>query len=247
MDVVQKRIKICLDHGNTELDLSYMKLKRLPPNLPNFIQILYCHNNQLSELPKNLPTSLRELHCQNNLINKMPSCLPAYLEKLYISNNNIRELPSNLPDSLKVLFCCDNEIEELSLNLPIGIECMDISRNRIKKFQLNRLSSLIGVYCDDNLLTDLPPNLITVSPLIIILTCLHNKYLHIPKKYALHFNIDETPNYNKMASCIQQIWRVKKCKQIMIGMMQNNNNVLYDSFRFYGDINIIQLIVQFIY
>ncbi len=53
------------------------------------------------------------------------------------------------------------------------------------------------------------------------LYCSNNKYLHLPKEIATRFNIKETVNYNKMASVIQNRWklyrrikRLKFCKQL---------------------------------
>jgi len=89
----------------------------------------------------------------------------------------------------------------------------------------------------------LPLNLPTT---LNILRCDDNKYLHITKKYAKRFEIAVTPNYNQKASMIQRVWKAKKYKYIMIDMIKNNNNVLHDSFKSYGDLNIINLIVQFV-
>jgi len=98
--------------------------------------------------------------------------------------------------------------------------------------------------CYNNQITKLPG----IFPVTLVrLSCSGNSYLHIPKKYAKPFGLIETPDYNKKADYIQQIWRRNKYKLTMIKMIQNNDNMLSNSFKNYGDLNIINLIIQFIY
>jgi len=176
----------------------------------------------LTELPSNLPGSLQTLYCYNNRITKLPETLPASLKYLHCQYNQIKKLP-NLPKSLVALLCFNNEIDELP-NIP---------------------TSLKYLYCGYNKLTKLPVNLPIMR--LECLECSDNKYLHISKKYATQYGFKETPDYNEMASCIQRIWKAYRCKHIMIKMIHNNNNVLYNSFKSYGDLNIVNLITQYMY
>ena len=48
----------------TELNLSNQNLTELP-ELPDTLEILYCHNNKLTELPE-LPETLEYLECDHN-------------------------------------------------------------------------------------------------------------------------------------------------------------------------------------
>ena len=81
-----KYLKTFEQKSITELDYSKQNLTSLP-ELPESLEILYCHNNELTYLP----------------------ALPESLEILYCNNNNLSELPA-LPDSLKVLYCFNNNL-----------------------------------------------------------------------------------------------------------------------------------------
>ena len=70
----------------TELNYSTKGLKVLP-DLPDSLQKLYCHYNQLRVLP-DLPDSLQYLYCYNNQLQVLPQ-LPDSLQQLYCWNNPI--------------------------------------------------------------------------------------------------------------------------------------------------------------
>jgi len=269
MDEVQKRIKFCLNRRSEVLDISFMNLTQLPSNLPDFIKILHCNNNQIIELPETLPSSLVQLYCHNNKIKRIPSYSLSNVKWIYCENNNIKEMPSKLPYSLIGLLCSNNQMEEFSSNLPTTVYYLDISRNLIKKFHLNISPNapnyLTLIYCNHNQLVELPSNLplslktlrcdnnyLKHLPSLPIqlqnFTCSDNdKYMYISKRNAERFRLIETPNYSKKAIIIQHTWKVYQCKQIMIRMINNNDNVLFHCFKYYGDLNIINLIIQFIY
>ena len=68
-------------------------------NLPNSLQIYIVMN--IIKLPENLPNGLQKLYCYYNQITKLPENLPNGLQKLYCSYNQIIKLPENLPNSLQ--------------------------------------------------------------------------------------------------------------------------------------------------
>jgi len=218
-DPVQIKIKVCIDMNIETLNLSSMGLSELPTNIPNFIKYLNCSNNNLKRLPSNLPNSIKYLNCSDNRINELPKNLPSSLEDLYCCDNVIQRI-SSLPNSLKVLFCYKNKIEKLPLNLP---------------------PLLKRLYCSSNCFKQLPPLSVSIRDL----SYYDNKYLHIPKNIALRFNFFEIPNYNQKATIIQHIWRATKYKQIIIQMIMDNDNVLSNSFKSYGDLNIVHLITNY--
>ena len=76
--------------NKTELDISNKKLKEFPKELlplPSTLQILYCHNNNLTSLPE-LPSTLQKLYCHNNNLTSLPE-LPSTLQNLYCSDNKL--------------------------------------------------------------------------------------------------------------------------------------------------------------
>jgi len=158
--------------------------------------------------------------CGMNLL-KLPSNLPTFLENLYCCHNNLKELPSNLPNSLKTLYCMDNKINQLPAILP---------------------DSLQHLHCYNNELKSLPKLPISLQELY----CYNNKYLHIPKDIVLQFHENGTPNYDQKASYIQRKWRSTKYKKIIVKIILDNDNVLSNSFKSYGDLNIVHLIANYV-
>ena len=100
------KFKIFEANNITELNYNSQNLSELP-ELPDTLEILYCHNNNLSELPE-LPDTLETLYCHNNNLSELPE-LPDTLIELSCYNNNLSELPQ-LPDTLEILDCEDNKL-----------------------------------------------------------------------------------------------------------------------------------------
>jgi Leucine-rich repeat (LRR) protein len=70
MEEAQRRIQLCIQNGETMIDISKLDLEELPNNLPNNITRLYCYNNLITKL-ENLPNNITNLYCSNNLITKL--------------------------------------------------------------------------------------------------------------------------------------------------------------------------------
>ena len=197
MEIALERIQKCIQNNKTMLDLSGLRLVKLPDNLPASLQTLYCSSNQLTLLPDNLPASLQTFGCSDNQLTSLPDNLPASLHTLYCSDNQLTLLPDNLPASLHALYCDNNQLTKLPDNLP---------------------TSLQTLYCSSNQLTLLPDNL---PASLQYLYCHNNPYLHITKSQAILFNLKETPNYAKYANLIKNkrkamklYNRLKFCKKL---------------------------------
>jgi len=133
-------------------------------------------------------------------------------------------LPIHLPISLRELQCSHNKITELPLKLPVSLQ---------------------NLFCNHNQIIEFPSSL----PYYIREIQWHNnKYMYIPHAYPI-YHISETPNYNKKALKIQKIWKPRKIRQLIHKIINdiNDDNVLSKSFKHYGDLNIIDLIIKYIY
>ena len=80
------------------------------PSLNKNLQVLYCHNNNLTSLLC-LNENLRELNCSDNDLTSLPY-LNENLEELYCNNNQLTSLPS-LNKNLQILYCWDNQLTSL--------------------------------------------------------------------------------------------------------------------------------------
>ena len=67
---MQYKIDECIKNKSEELDLCDLNLVCLP-EIPIFVKILRCSNNNLTILPEKLPDSLQRIDCNNNQITKL--------------------------------------------------------------------------------------------------------------------------------------------------------------------------------
>jgi len=108
----------------------------------------------------------------------------------------------------------------------------------------NLPNSLFRLHCQYNQIKELP-NILPTS--LFYLHCENNEYMHVSDRYAKKYDLNATPNYNKKAIMIQNKWKSYKIRNIIVNLIKINNNILCDSFKNYGDLNVINLIIQFIY
>ena len=139
------------------LDLTVIPEGMLPPTL----QVLHCHNNQLTSLPA-LPPTLQELFCYNNQLTSLPT-LPPTLKNLSCRDNQLTSLPA-LPPTLQALLCYNNQLTSLP-TLPPTLQNLYCNNNQL--VQLPELPpTLERVWCDNNQLTslpELPPTLVYIN------------------------------------------------------------------------------------
>ena len=145
----QKDITDKIASGDDALWVRDMGIKSLN-GIEHFIGLktLHCPGNKLKELPAQLPESLEVLYCRDNEIAALPE-LPPNIIQLRCDNNKLSALPK-LPSGLSQLSCFGNIISELpSCLCPLHIRC---SGNKLKTLIP---PALISLYCGDNNLTDL--------------------------------------------------------------------------------------------
>ena len=113
-----------------DLDLSDMKLKKLP-NLSNVSVMgdFDCSSNCLEDL-NGLPKRAKRLLCGNNHIREISS-LPEGVEVVFCQNNLLSELPV-FSEQIKEVFCGGNRLEKLSIQAQ-GLRCLEVGNNHIKQ------------------------------------------------------------------------------------------------------------------
>jgi Leucine-rich repeat (LRR) protein len=151
-------------------------------------------------------------------IKRVNQCIEKKETTLNLSHLGLEKLPNKLPDSLRILYCYNNELKELPNYLPNSLQILWCDNNELKELANNLPNSLQILWCDNNELKELPNNL---PNSLQELLCYNNKYLHITKEQAVKYQLEETPNYHKIARNLQhkirlkqRIKRLKFCKQL---------------------------------
>ena len=74
MEQAKELVEKCIRDNSTSLNISTLQLMKLPDNLPDNLEKLYCGHNKLTELPNNLPRNLKLLNCNGNNLMTKTSC-----------------------------------------------------------------------------------------------------------------------------------------------------------------------------
>lgn len=142
-----RRIQYALENGRTELELTYLKLEALPPELfeMNNLEVLTLHNNQLSHFPIDLA--------------RLP-----HLKRLFLEFNHLTELPPELADlrELNVLALNGNRLRTLPEALwDSNVAELYLAGNPLRQLPpaIGRLQSLQKLYLGDTQLSSLPPEI----------------------------------------------------------------------------------------
>jgi hypothetical protein len=125
--------------------------------IPFSTEYVSCAYNQLTRLPDlERNDSLRMLGCNNNFLSKLPR-MPDSINRLFCNYNLLKGMPVHLPASLKILFCDHNHITKIN-TLPPRLNMLSCGHNRLKELNcVIQLQYLKVLYCNNNLLEELPP------------------------------------------------------------------------------------------
>ncbi len=171
---IEVRIKI-IDFLNnprqTELDLSYSRVKSFPPLLHKepFTRRLTSLNlcgNQLTELPNEIwqLSNLTTLNLFDNQLRELPEAIGRLtsLTTLNLSENRLTKLPEaiNLLTSLTTLNLSCNQLRELpeAIGQLTSLTTLHLSDNQLRELPaaIGRLTSLTTLHLSRNKLTELP-------------------------------------------------------------------------------------------
>jgi hypothetical protein len=178
--MVEKIINLCIKDRSECLYIASLSLTELPL-IPQNIDDLDCHDNKIKVI-NTLPSKIKYLWCQQNRLTEIKS-LPEKLKTFYCGDNKLACLPK-LPKYLNILSCYNNQLTKLPA-LPDELKVLDCVNNKL-------------MY-----LPELPDT-------VTWLTCSDNVYLHINKRVAEKYKLEETPDYGKVALLLKQLVRAKK-------------------------------------
>ncbi len=112
------------------LDLSMLRLRSLPENLPPGVEDLRLLDNDLVEPPEHLPSTLMSLDLsRSRSLTRLPDNLPAGLTSLHAEECFFRRLPDHLPASLVNLNVAENWLTRLPDHLPAGLRTLNVGLN----------------------------------------------------------------------------------------------------------------------
>ena len=190
--------------------------KNLLSNLPNTLKVLRLDSCQLTDLPDKLPDSLTHLYAQYNNLKTLP-LLPATLQTLALNDNSITH--SDMLDfpKLQKLDMNNNKMQYFQINAPnltelkidnnqldslkiysLKLKYLTCTNNRLQNIWLDKNAPLRDLYCQHNLLTQLP----FLSDSLQMLNCSHNLLLKLPPfGEKLHY-IDYSENKIRQAAQI---------------------------------------------
>jgi internalin A len=167
-EIALQRIEAARERNATELDLAYLGLTELPPEigqLSNLI-LLMANTNQLTNLPPEIGLlgNLQGLSLQGNQLTTLPPEIGqlSELQWLYLDTNRLATLPS--------------EIGQLT-----QLQRLWLSDNHLTAFpsELWQLSNLQHLSIGDNELTALPSEIVQLNNLCM-LDVRNNNLRHLP-------------------------------------------------------------------
>jgi hypothetical protein len=189
-----RRINDAKREGKTDLEITHLKLERLPKELFTLssLKVLIAHNNRLRSLPRELFSlkSLERLFLEYNDLTEIPpeiATLPN-LRVLSLNGNQLTALTEALFETrLKELYLARNSLRTLPAE--IGrietLEKLYIGETRLGSLpkELGALRELRALHLPGNHLTELPPELGKLSYLEV-LNASDNRLSWIPREVA---------------------------------------------------------------
>jgi len=178
-DIGQARVRIeeCLVHRAPELDLSRLRLTRVPEEARELthLAVLRLDHNHLRALPVWIGdlTRLVELTAKGNMLDSVPESIGRLtkLEELGLDYNELTAVPDclgDLPRLLK-LRLYDNRLSVLpgTLRKLTRLKLLAAGYNRLRSLPegFTELTELTELWLNDNLLTTLPEDFIRLSKL----------------------------------------------------------------------------------
>ena len=179
-------------NGITDLVLSDLQLKVLPPEIGKFTALahLSLYNNQLRVLNESISnlTALKWLHLSNNQLEALPESIGSLtaLTGLWLSNNQLEALPKSVGNlvALTRLILHNNQLRELPefVGNLTALTDLNLSNNKLRELpvSLGNLTVLRELWLPYNQLSKLP---VSIGNLTVLtdLWLSHNQIRELPE------------------------------------------------------------------
>ena len=184
-EVALERIAEAEVSGATELDLTYMNMGDLPPEIGNLSNLreLYLQYSQLNSLPAEIGNlnNLRYLSLYHNQLNSIPAEIGNLnnLQVLHLESNQLSNLPPEIGnlDNLQFLSVLNNQLN--SIPAEIGnldnLEYLNLGNNQINNLptEIAQIDALCYLNISDNQLRRLPHQLGQLTQFTSSADCLY--------------------------------------------------------------------------
>lgn len=176
----QERVQAAFRNGATWLDLSELRLTKVPESMSSLLQLksLNLSDNRLTMLPEWLGqfTNLTNLEVARNQLTTLPDSIKEFqhLEALNLANNHLTTLPNALSElrDLRYLFLMANNLQTVPnclTKLP-RLEELYLDSNELTDLphSVSELTNLVGLFLSNNRLKALPNSLGKLTQLQIL-------------------------------------------------------------------------------
>ncbi|CAG8623833.1 6275_t:CDS:2, partial [Diversispora eburnea] len=141
------------DKSAKVLDNLYSKGLKDHLDLSNYkdLEVLDCHDNQLTSIDISKNTKLKKLNCSKNKLKGIDFEKSIELEELKCDNNKLGGL--NLTGKnikLKRLSCRSNKLKKINLDNNINLEELNCSSNELERLDVRKNNQLIELDCSNN-------------------------------------------------------------------------------------------------
>ncbi|MDR1321113.1 MAG: cell wall-binding repeat-containing protein [Gracilibacteraceae bacterium] len=117
------------------------------------LEVLWCHDNQLTTLDMSHNPALRTLHCRNNQLTALNVSNNPALETLICDGNRLTALGVSNNTALWNLHCSNNQLAALDVSKNAALWTLDCSYNQLTALDLGENTALESLVCFENRLT----------------------------------------------------------------------------------------------
>jgi Leucine-rich repeat (LRR) protein len=222
------RIAEARESGSLNLNLSYLQLTKIPPQIAQLSQLkrLDLDNNQIVTIPDAITqlSNLQYLYLFNNQIVEIPDAIAQFsnLQILSLNNNKIVEIPDTITKlpNLQELWLGNNQIVEIPdaiTKLP-NLRILYLRNNQIVEIPdaIAQLSNLQYLYLNNNQIVEIPDAIAQLSQLKT-LWLNNNQIVEIPDAITQLSNLQRLDlENNKIAEMPDAIAELSNLQKLIL-------------------------------
>jgi hypothetical protein len=108
--------------SSTNIFISTINIQGQLVSIPNNVNTIQCHNNQLTGTIPALPSGLTVFYCYNNQLTGAIPTLPNSITLFWCQNNQLTGTIPTLPNNITIFYCNNNQLTSFSgTTVPISL------------------------------------------------------------------------------------------------------------------------------